>query len=110
MSLGQDDFNLNDEYEIPGDIEEYDSAPVFMPNAPELSSDSFELPSEPPRLPEVTEIVNFTDAGDLKQFIKDNFLDESWYIVMNVRDHGLLRVDRRPKRSKVHPCHLFRFK
>ena len=83
---------------------------VEIPPPPMTSGSDSYIDVEPNYVPAVDEIINFADTLQLKSFIKSNRLDDSWYIVMSIKDVGAVRADIRPDKSKVHPCHLFKFK
>lgn len=83
--------------------------PPDIPNPLESSSDSFREP-EPVQIPEIQQIVNFADTLQLKDFIHNNQLDNTWYCVLAIKDSGAIRADNRPNKSKVHPCYLFQLK
>ena len=80
-----------------------DIQPVF-----EYGSESSSGPEpEPIRIPTIKTIINFEDTSNLKNFIKNNKLDNDWYIVLATKDKGAIRTDLRPNRGKKHPCYLF---
>lgn len=80
--------------------------PPDIPPPLESSSDSYKEP-EPVNIPQIQQIVNFADTLQLKEFIHNNKLDNTWYCVLAVKDSGAIRSDNRPNKSKPHPCYLF---
>ena len=57
-------------------------------------------------IPEIGQILHFQDTYSLKSFVKNNKLDASWYVMLNIHEIGAVRTDTRPEKSKPHPCFL----
>lgn len=100
------DFLDSGDYPEWMDEQPWSEPPPDLPPPLESGSDSFREP-EPVTLPNVNQIINFPDTTQLKDFIRNNKLDDTWYCVLAIKESGAIRTDIRPNKSRPHPCYLF---